>query len=78
MMIGIPKKSNTIIGIRSSDDNDITVGASILPTADGIFAKAGIIVKVKKPLNVKREKLPKGQILSTYLHLAPDFPQTDD
>ncbi|WP_332457867.1 hypothetical protein [Vibrio gazogenes] len=64
-------------GISFSDDNDITVGASILPTADGIFAKAGIIVKVKKPLNVKCEKRLKGQILSIYLHLAPDFPQTD-
>nr|WP_232471985.1 hypothetical protein [Vibrio gazogenes] len=49
----------------------------MLPTADGIFAKAGIIVKVKKPLNVKCEKRLKGQILSIYLHLAPDFPQTD-
>ncbi|KUI99771.1 alanine dehydrogenase [Vibrio sp. MEBiC08052] len=67
-----------MIGINFSDDNDITVGASILPTADDIFAKAGMIVKVKKPLNVKRKKLLKGQILSTYLHLAPNFPQTDD
>ncbi|WP_376712156.1 hypothetical protein [Vibrio ruber] len=37
-----------------------------------------MIVKVKRPLNVKREKLPKEQILSNYLLLTPNFPQTDD
>ncbi|MDW6003667.1 alanine dehydrogenase [Vibrio mangrovi] len=71
-------ETNAGTGIGFSDDDYIAVGASILPTADDIFAKAEMIVKVKEPLNVERKKLRKGQILFTYLHLAPNFPQTDE
>ena len=65
-------------GIGFTDDDYIAVGASILPTAEGIFAKAEMIVKVKEPQAVERAMLREGQILFTYLHLAPDFPQTED
>jgi alanine dehydrogenase len=42
------------------------------------FAKADMIVKVKEPQAVERKMLREGQILYTYLHLAPDPPQTKD
>ena len=37
-----------------------------------------MIVKVKEPLAAERKKLHRGQVLFTYLHLAPDLPQTED
>ena len=51
-------------------------GAEILDTADEIFAKAEMIVKVKEPQPIECKKLRAGQILYTYLHLAPDPEQT--
>ena len=51
-------------------------GAEILATTDEIFAQAEMIVKVKEPQPVECKKLRKGQILYTYLHLAPDAEQT--
>jgi len=65
-------------GIGFSDDDYIAAGASILPTAADVFAKAEMIVKVKEPQAVERALLKEGQILFTYLHLAPDFPQTEE
>ena len=50
----------------------------MIETADEIFASADMIVKVKEPLAEERKKLRPGQILFTYLHLAPDAPQTRD
>lgn len=52
------------------------VGATILQTAAEIFAKADMIVKVKEPQAAECEMLREGQILYTYLHLAPDPVQT--
>ncbi len=46
-------------------------GATILDTADAVFATADMIVKVKEPLASEVPKLREGQILFTYLHLAP-------
>ncbi len=51
-------------------------GAKIVPDADAIFSAANMIVKVKEPQEVEWKKLSKGQILYTYLHLAPDPKQT--
>lgn len=51
-------------------------GASIVDTAAEIFAKAGMIIKVKEPQPVECAMLRPGQILYTYLHLAPDPAQT--
>ena len=53
-------------------------GARLVATAEEVFAKADLIVKVKEPQAVERARLREGQILFTYLHLAPDRPQTDD
>src|SRR6202000_369665 len=52
------------------------VGAKILPNADEVFATADMIVKVKEPQPVEIKRLRKGQVLFTYLHLAPDPEQT--
>ncbi|KQV91220.1 alanine dehydrogenase [Massilia sp. Root351] len=51
-------------------------GASILDTAAEIFARAEMIVKVKEPQPQECAMLREGQILYTYLHLAPDPEQT--
>ncbi len=53
-------------------------GARIVPTAAEIFAQAELVVKVKEPQPEERAQLREGQILFTYLHLAPDARQTRD
>ncbi|HKK85700.1 MAG TPA: alanine dehydrogenase [Roseovarius sp.] len=53
-------------------------GAKIIDTAEEIFASADMIVKVKEPQAVERKMLREGQLLFTYLHLAPDPAQTHD
>ncbi|MCX7558551.1 alanine dehydrogenase [Sulfitobacter sp. F26204] len=61
------------------EDNDYeTAGAKIMGTAEEIFAAADMIVKVKEPQPVERKMLREGQVLFTYLHLAPDPAQTKD
>ncbi len=53
-------------------------GARIVPAAAEIFAEAEMIVKVKEPQAGERKQLREGQVLFTYLHLAPDPEQTRD
>lgn len=65
-------------GIGFSDDDYRAVGAAIAKTATEIFARAELIVKVKEPLAEERALLREGQVLFTYLHLAPDKAQTMD
>ena len=69
---------NAGIGIGFTDADFEAAGAKVLATADEVFAKAEMIVKVKEPQAVERARLREGQILFTYLHLAPDLPQTED
>ena len=67
-------------GIGAGFDNDayIAAGARILDTAEEVFATADMIVKVKEPQAGERKMLREGQLLFTYLHLAPDPDQTHD
>ena len=65
-------------GVGSSDDDYIAAGAEIIGSAEDVFARADMIVKVKEPQAVERKMLREGQILFTYLHLAPDPEQTKD
>ncbi len=65
-------------GAGLPDDDYVTAGAEIAESADRVFAQAELIVKVKEPLAVERNKLRPGQMLFTYLHLAPDRAQTED
>ncbi|EAQ67125.1 alanine dehydrogenase [Marinomonas sp. MED121] len=71
-------ETNAGSGIGFSDDDYLAVGATIKTTAEEIFAEADMIVKVKEPLAEERARLRPDQILFTYLHLAPDLPQTKD
>jgi alanine dehydrogenase len=55
-----------------------SIGARIVPSAEAVFGEAEMIVKVKEPQAGERKQLRRGQILFTYLHLAPDPDQTRD
>ncbi|MEN2473045.1 alanine dehydrogenase [Burkholderia sp. GS2Y] len=66
----VQRGAGTAIGLL---DNDYTAaGASLCDGADEVFARADMIVKVKEPQPVECAMLRRGQILYTYLHLAPD------
>jgi alanine dehydrogenase len=68
-------KAGEAIGF--TDEDYRAAGAEIAPDAETVFAKAEMIVKVKEPQPVEYARLRKGQVLFTYLHLAPDLPQTE-
>ncbi|MFO1316668.1 MAG: alanine dehydrogenase [Burkholderiales bacterium] len=59
-------------GIGLRDDAYVAAGATIAHSADAVFANADMIVKVKEPQAAECRRLRPGQILFTYLHLAPD------
>ena len=66
------------LGSGFDDDAYVAAGARIVDTAAEVFATAEMIVKVKEPQAVERKMLREGQVLFTYLHLAPDPEQTKD
>lgn len=66
------------MGIGFGDQDYIDAGADIIDTAKAVFDAADMIVKVKEPQAVERAMLRQDQILFTYLHLAPDLPQTEE
>lgn len=47
-------------------------GAQIIASADDVWAQAEMIVKVKEPIEPEYKRMREGQLLFTYLHLAPD------
>src|SRR5580692_11343901 len=59
-------------GIGAGDEIYRKAGAIVVDTAAEVFATADMIVKVKEPQPVEWSQLREGQILFTYLHLAPD------
>ena len=63
-------------GIGMDDATYIAAGAQIASSAEQVFAQSEMIVKVKEPQAVERKRLSGGQVLFTYLHLAPDPEQT--
>ena len=65
-------ETNAGAGIGASDEVYRKAGAGIAETAAEIFANADMIVKVKEPQPREWPQLREGQILFTYLHLAPD------
>jgi alanine dehydrogenase len=71
-------ETNAGLGIGFSDADYMAVGADIAKTPKAVFSAADLIVKVKEPLAAERAMLRPGQILFTYLHLAPDRAQTED
>jgi alanine dehydrogenase len=70
----VQKNGGTAIGL--TDEMYERCGAQIVDTAAEIFARADMIIKVKEPQPVECAMLREGQVLYTYLHLAPDPEQT--
>lgn len=66
------------LGAGFADSDYQVAGAEIAPDAAAVFAAAEMIVKVKEPQPAERALLRAGQVLFTYLHLAPDPAQTAD
>ena len=66
------------LGAGFDDAAYIAAGAEIIATPEEVFTRADMIVKVKEPQAIERKRLRRGQILFTYLHLAPDPEQTRD
>ncbi|MEY3218215.1 MAG: hypothetical protein RLY96_678 [Actinomycetota bacterium] len=66
-------------GVGSSITNEefIAAGATIVPTADDVWQKADLVLKVKEPIEPEYPKMRKGQTLFTYLHLAASKACTD-
>jgi len=65
-------------GIGAADDEYRAAGAAVVDSADEIFARAELIVKVKEPQKTEWRKLRPGQVLFTYLHLAPNPAQASE
>ena len=65
-------------GIGAGDAQYRDAGATIIEGPEKIFAECEMIVKVKEPQADERARLREGQLLYTYLHLAPDPQQTAD
>src|SRR5579859_6850850 len=64
-------------GSSIPDDDFVTAGAQILPTADDIWQTGDLILKVKEPVEEEYHRMRKDQVLFTYLHLAASKPCTD-
>ena len=65
-------ESGAGLGISKTDDDYRAIGVEIVDTAEEVFAKAEMVVKVKEPQPNEWVQLREDQILFTYLHLAPD------
>lgn len=70
----VQNNAGSAIGLQDKDYE--AAGAEMVATAADIFQRADMIVKVKEPQPVECKMLRPGQILYTYLHLAPDPEQT--
>ena len=70
-------QKNAGVGSGYSDEEYKKAGAEIVDSAEEVFQRADMIVKVKEPLAAEFPLLRKGQILFTYLHLAASKPLTE-
>jgi alanine dehydrogenase len=66
------------LGAGVTDAEYGAAGARLVDSADEVFAAAELLVKVKEPQPAERKKLRPGQVLFTFLHLAPDPDQARD
>lgn len=71
-------QSGAGLGAGLTDEDYTAAGAEIVNDPERIFAEAEMVVKVKEPQAQERKRLRPGQVLFTYLHLAPDPEQTRD
>ena len=72
----VETQAGAAIGFGDADYR--AAGAQIAKDAEQVFSEAQMIVKVKEPLVVERARLRPEHTLFTYLHLAPDRPQTEE
>lgn len=70
-------EQNAGVGSSITDDEYVSAGAQILPTADEVWATADLLLKVKEPIAEEYHRLRKDQTLFTYLHLAASQECTD-
>lgn len=63
-------------GVGFADQHYAAAGAELVTDVEALFAEAELIVKVKEPQPEEYRRLKPGQVLFTYLHLAPDEAQT--
>ena len=63
-------EKNAGVGSGYPDQEYIAAGAKIIDSAEEVWSRAEMIVKVKEPLKAEFPRMRKGQILFTYLHLA--------
>lgn len=69
-------QSDAGLGVGMADADYIAAGAEVVERVEEVFDRAELIVKVKEPQPDERRRLREGQVLFTYLHLAPDAEQT--
>ena len=74
---GVAIQSGAGAGIGYDDRDYQRAGATIVDSAEEIFAGCDMVVKVKEPQLAECRMLRPGQVLFTYLHLAADRPQTE-
>jgi alanine dehydrogenase len=65
------------VGSAIPDAEFVRAGARILPTADDVWAEGELVLKVKEPVVEEYDRMAKGQVLFTYLHLAASRACTD-
>jgi len=70
-------ETNAGVGSAITDEDYRKVGATILSSADEVWATADLILKVKEPIAAEYSRMRKGQVLFTYLHLAASRECTD-
>jgi alanine dehydrogenase len=64
------------LGSGITDGEYLSAGATIAADAEEVFTRAEMVVKVKEPQPAEIARLRRGQIVFTFLHLAPDPAQT--
>ena len=65
------------VGSAITNEDFVQTGATIVATADEVWQKADLVLKVKEPIESEYSKMRKGQTLFTYLHLAASKACTD-
>jgi alanine dehydrogenase len=65
------------VGSSITDDEFVAAGASIIGSADDVWAEADLVLKVKEPVAEEYHRMRADQVLFTYLHLAASRACTD-
>jgi alanine dehydrogenase len=66
------------VGSQVADEAYVAAGATIIDSADDVWAEADMVLKVKEPVAEEYHRMREGQVLFTYLHLAADRALTDE